>query len=657
MRSPCLFCALIVGAVVLVYGNTLSGGFHYDDYHSIVQNPHIRDLGNAPAFLADPGLFSGDPDKAMYRPLLLLSYALNHAVNEWLGLDGYEVWGYHLVNLLLHAVSACLVGWLGMRLAGSGAAGLAAGLLFAVHPLGGEPVNYISSRSESLAGLFYLLGVSLFVRGGGWRIRVLSWGALGLGLLSKSTVITLPAVLLLYDYLFVSRRQWRVLRSGWWSRHVGYWLIAAGYVGLILHNRFLTRSLGGPVRDAWTQLLTQAEALVYCVRLLLWPVDLSVEHQFFEQGELWSLPVMASLLLCASLLYLVYRLYRGRYDLGFFLSAWGLVVLLPVLVVPLNVLVNERRLYLSCAALCLGLGWLFQCGWAGRWRLCGWAGGRWVLCWLLLGYGLLTHGRNPVWSDELGLWRDAATRAPLMPRAHVHLGNALQRGGDRGGARAAYERALELEPDHRAARTNLGNLFYEAALAETDSARAVQYCLRAAAHYERVLSADSTYREALNNLGSVYLQQGRLAEADRIYHRTIEAHPHFAEAYFNLGQVRVRQGRPRDAEPFYRQALGLQPDAATHYELGNIHAGQGKLAAAAGAYREACLAEPRNTAYLHNLGEVLLGLGEEARTRGDADVQASAWGEARECFRRVLALDPANRRAALRLAQLEERRR
>ena len=634
MRSPCLFCALIVGAVVLVYGNTLSGGFHYDDYHSIVQNPHIRDLGNAPAFLADPGLFSGDPDKAMYRPLLLLSYALNHAVNEWLGLDGYEVWGYHLVNLLLHAVSACLVGWLGMRLAGSGAAGLAAGLLFAVHPLGGEPVNYISSRSESLAGLFYLLGVSLFVRGGGWRIRVLSWGALGLGLLSKSTVITLPAVLLLYDYLFVSRRQWRVLRSGWWSRHVGYWLIAAGYVGLILHNRFLTRSLGGPVRDAWTQLLTQAEALVYYVRLLLWPVDLSVEHQFFEQGELWSLPVMASLLLCASLLYLVYRLYRGRHDLGFFLSAWGLVALLPVLVVPLNVLVNERRLYLSCAVLCLGLGWLFQCGWAGRWRLGGWPGGRWLLGFLLLGYGLLTHGRNPVWSDDFSLWRDAVARAPSMPRARLYLGNAHKDAAQATeaeqprlahwrAAAAAYQRTIELDPDNELAV------------------------------------------RALNNLGSVHFTLQNFEVAEKAYRRAVELNPAYADALINLGNyclvtsrqqaaAATRQKLLAEAVEYYRRALKVSPNHFLAFSnLGTAFQDQGDFDRARQAYEQALYLKPGDAKVLSNLGRLYLVLGERAQRAGEParDLLVRAQRHLEQAIRRNPIL-PESRRALERAQQL-----
>ena len=125
--------ALCIAAVCgLLYANALSGSFHYDDFHSIVDNPHLRSLANVPAFFADPDMFSGDPEKSMYRPLLLLTYAFNYAVG------GYEPWGYLLVNLLLHVLVSVLVALLAERMLVSARAGWVAGMLFAVHPLATE---------------------------------------------------------------------------------------------------------------------------------------------------------------------------------------------------------------------------------------------------------------------------------------------------------------------------------------------------------------------------------------------------------------------------------------------------------------------------------------------------------------------------------------
>ena len=95
---------LLLGIMVAIaYGNSLNGSFHYDDFHSLVTNPHVRSLSNIPDFFVDPGLFSSDSDKAMYRPVLLLSYALNYGLGE------YEVRGYHVFNTIIHFVCSLLV--------------------------------------------------------------------------------------------------------------------------------------------------------------------------------------------------------------------------------------------------------------------------------------------------------------------------------------------------------------------------------------------------------------------------------------------------------------------------------------------------------------------------------------------------------------------
>ena len=141
--------AVLTIVVCATYANSLQGSFQYDDFHSIVRNVSVRDLGNLPAFFTDPETFSADAAKAMYRPVLLSSFALNYA------LHGYDVAGYHAVNVILHLTCVLLLWRLARCLTTTGPA-LAAALLFAAHPLTAEPVNYISSRSELLLGVFFL---------------------------------------------------------------------------------------------------------------------------------------------------------------------------------------------------------------------------------------------------------------------------------------------------------------------------------------------------------------------------------------------------------------------------------------------------------------------------------------------------------------------
>lgn len=612
---------------ILVYGNSLQGSFHYDDFHSLVQNPHIRSLGNIPAFFTRPALFSADPDKAMYRPALLVSYAFNYAAG------GYTVWGYHLFNLALHLGCGLWVWRIGLA-SGCGQGGAwAAALLFFLHPLATEPVNYLSSRSESLAALGWLGAFALFIgqrRGPALLCFVLA-------LLSKEMAITLPLVLWLWE-------RWVMGRQPAWKQHLPLWGAGAVYLGLLFHfgmigaGRFSAGSASP--RGLGTHLWTQVKAGGYYLKLVWMPVGLNVEHQFAMAAHPWHLPVLCSLLLLASLAWLAWRMLPRQY--GFWL-AWAGIALLPATLVPLNVLVNEHRLYLPLAGLALLAG-----------RVAEKLDTRCALV-LLIALGALSFQRNPVWRDELSLWADAARKSPLMPRVHVHLGEAMHQRGWLEEARQEFATALRLDPEHRAARTNLATLDYEVGLAQPDSAVARGYFARAAEEYEQVLKLDPTYKEALNNLGSVYLMLDRVEEANQIYRRAVESSPNLATLHFNLGEVHLRRRDYSAAIASLQRALQLQPDAETYYKLGEAGVGAGDLEAAARAYEQAGRLDRNRADYFSRRGEVLLVLGERSQRSGNSAEGLRQWQEARQCFVRALALEPGHPRAAMRLRQLEER--
>ncbi|MBT4500209.1 MAG: tetratricopeptide repeat protein [Gemmatimonadetes bacterium] len=620
--------AILVACVLLVYANSFEGSFHYDDFHSIAWNPHIRDLGNIPSFFIDPQLFSADPEKGMYRPLLLVTYAINYA------LSGYEVWSYHWVNVGLHLLCSLLVWGIGRRSWGEGWGALGSGLLFALHPLATEPANYISSRSELLAACFFLSAFLLFISRGGKKTGV-ALVCFVAGLLSKSVVITLPAVLLFHDWL---RREKPIA----WGRHLSFWGVGVLYVGVIAWNRFLGDSLGKAPRGLGDQLWTQCKGLVYYLKLLAMPVGLNVEHQFTVASGVGETGVITSFLLLLSLVFFCWRLGKKKELLW---VGWAFVVLMPASLIPLNVLVNEHRLYLPLAGMVLLVG--------ETWR--GWGGmvGRWsglVLLCILAG---LVFQRNLVWEDELSLWQDAAAKSPGMPRVHVHRGNALLERGRRVEAKTAFETALRFDPAHRAARTNLANLFYEAADGERERSR--EYLERAAREYALVLEIDPGYREALNNLGSVSLALGESERARKSFLRLVDLYPNFADGYFNLGLVAAGDGDHREAVVRFKRALELRPEAETLYELGNSHVLLGELERGADAYRQAKRSNGKDVRLANNLGEVLLVLGEKALQSGDGERGGALWREASENFQQVVRQDPQYGRAAERLKQLESR--
>ncbi len=428
---------LFLGVVVAItYGNSLNGSFHYDDFHSLVANPHIRSLTNIPSFFADPALFSSDVDKAMYRPVLLLSYAVNYALGE------YGVSGYHILNTVIHFVCSLLV-WSISRQNGCTTRGAQwAACLFALHPLATEPVNYISSRSELLGACFYLASFRLLATAGS-RASVAAAICFVLGLLSKEMVITLP-------FMVWVQGVWREgPHPAGRTNTIWLWLLSAGYVAWQIWNRFLPTSVSQIPRGLPEQCWTQLKALTLYAKLLLVPVGLNVEYQFSESVSLLDGTVIVSAPMLGTVVVLAWLRVKGDSRLWLF---WALIALLPATVVPLNVLINEHRLYLPLAGLAVLVGKMWP-HWIGK--------GRYSTLWpvLVVLLGAHTITRNTVWESELTLWEDSVAKSPLMARSHVHLGNAQAVSGNRAGAERSFHRALKLESTHRAARTNLANLY------------------------------------------------------------------------------------------------------------------------------------------------------------------------------------------------------
>ncbi|MFH1566776.1 MAG: tetratricopeptide repeat protein, partial [Gemmatimonadota bacterium] len=578
---------LLVGvpALLLAYANTLHNSFHYDDYHSIVENPSIRDLSRAADLLTRPSTFSGMPERAMFRPLVTVSYALNYR------LGGYRVEGYHLVNLGLHLGCSLLVVALGAQLGLGAWPAVAAGLLFGLHPVQAEVVNYISSRSESLAALGYLGSAAAYLR---WRTgrrtgwAVASSASLAAGLLAKATAVTLP--------LAIAAGEAAAARGpGAGKRTVPARLLAAlgclTLAYLVAVRTFAGAALGSPVRPLATQVWTQVKAAPFYAWLAVMPVRLSVEHPFQEAATPWQPAVLAALAALASGAVVAVALWRGRhFRSGLLLLAGAVLVALPASLVPLNVLVNEHRLYLSLAFLsllvveCFGLpgvalsrapggrepGIRGSGGPAGGWGL-------WAAVALAVVFGVLSFQRNRLWQNELTLWGDAVAKAPAAYRAHLHLGGAQEASGDLAAALGSYRRAAELAPQVAETHYDLANGLRLAGRVE-----------EARAAYERSLALAPEFAPALINLAALEQDAGGLGAAEALLGRAARAWPGSAEVQRRLGVVRALQTRPTEAAAAYGRALALDPGMAeAHYNLGNLHFAQGRLAEAAASYRQA----------------------------------------------------------------------
>lgn len=660
-RTNLLAGGALVLAALAAYHNSLDVPFIFDDGPSILGNPSIRHLWPLSGPLSPPDGSGG----VSGRPLVNLSLAVNYA------LGGFEVRGYHVMNLALHALAGLtLWGVLRRTLRQPGLhpdlgdnaepAAWVMALLWTVHPLLTESVVCIVQRTEVLGGLFYLLTFHCFIRAleGGPRER--GWQGLTvavclLGMAAKEIVATAPVLALLYDRTFVSgtfRAAW-VRRKWLYVSMAATWLLLAW---LMLHNQQRGRTVGfGLGVSSWEYLLTQCEALVMYLKLSFWPHPLVVDYGTVLVGgigEVWWQGTLIVALLLGTVAALVRQPKPG------FLGAWFFVILAPSSsFVPLTTqTMAEHRMYLplmAVIALVVGSATV-------------WLGRRAVMGFLVLaiGAGGLTIRRNTDYQDDLTLWRDTVEKSPANSRAHAGLGTAHHDRGNLAEARRHYEESLRLDPASGHKHYNLGLVLDN--LGRTDEAiRYYRETLRlmpqhagahanlavilvqrgqsaeAVPHLEAALVQMPDLTGAYHTLGQALTDLGRLPEAAKAYEQALKLNPRYVEARLNLGILLARLDRLDEARKQLREAVRLRPDVAeAHANLGIVLAETGELEAAAACYREALRLRPGYAKAHYNLGNAFIGL--------------QRWSEAKAEFEAAVREQPDFTEAREMLGKLQE---
>ena len=515
-RSVWVAAGLFVCTAAL-FAPTIDHGFVYDDSHSIVDNTRLRDWQQIPTYFVDPAAFSAMPQAQMYRPILLTTYAVNFA------LDGPR--GFHLVNVLLHAAAAVLLWYLLGSLGFTLSVALSSAVLFAVHPLATEPVNYISSRSSSLSAL-WLLAAAIAISGprrSFQPLRMAAWTLMGV--LTKATGVVIAPLI-----------GWYLLTAGQLRR----WRLILGSVVVSLLYLSYTRSIVGramldPVRDYVAQWSTQLKTLPFYLHTMSMPTRLSIEPQFCVSSGPFSIVVAASMFLVLSAGAIIWQMRHKDWRLSFG-AGWFLLALLPTLLVPLNILVNEHRLYVALPGAIICLAVLLTPlprvrSWLALTAI--------ILC-------LLTIQRNQDWASPNTIWEASIARGPLMPRAHINLGKVLLEQGQYEEAIKTTLVGLNLDP-------GLARGHYNIATANLHLRRLAE----AIASFERALEIDPQMMEAWNNLGNTYKELGRFEEAVDAYRRALIVTPS-GSIYHNLGSTFLAACRYDSASNYFDKALRHQ---------------------------------------------------------------------------------------------------
>ena len=430
--SPVL---ILAGTVAVVYLNSFRGAFQFDDYLVIVDNAGVHSWS---AFLA--GLPRG------IRPLLKFTYTLN-----WT--SGLGLFGFHLVNVALHAANAVLLFLLASRVVGtSGFAALLSALLFAVHPVQTEAVTYICGRSVSLMAFFYLGSLLAYLRGRERRSRSLLYLASPILFLlataSKEVALTLPFALVLCEAV---RRE----RTGWeevFRAQAVHWVLLGSLAVLFIAHAGYGRLLEVcfDIRGAADNLSTQLHGIPYLLSRLFLPHALNFDPDLPVFSG-WSTVLLPEALLLSALLAAGFIGLWKRSAAGFGIL-WFFLHLVPTnSFIPRFDVANERQLYLSSWGLFLALAY-------GADLLRERCGARWVTAvavLLVVALGGFTVSRNAVYRSQVALWEDTARKSPGKARVQNNLGYSYELAGRFKEAEAAYLKALLTDPGYSLARWNL----------------------------------------------------------------------------------------------------------------------------------------------------------------------------------------------------------
>jgi tetratricopeptide (TPR) repeat protein len=576
-----------------VYANTLRNGFALDDIHIILNNPMIRSLGDVPALFAADYL---EPlDSRYYRPLTMTSYALSYAAG------GAQPVGYHVVNVLLHALNSLLVLALFRCITTDRSVAAAGAFLFAAHAVHSEVVANATGRGELLSSGLFLTSLLCYVRSGGLPSgRLLGTGLLAYAaaLLCKESAITLVGVLLLYDFVFLpgSEIRWgpriaRVVRARW-KIYAAYLSVSLAYLGvraLVLEPggpSSFTPHLNNPLIElplVW-QVVNALQVAFRYLWLLLFPLHLSSDYSFNQiplitsLASPWGYAVVA---LSAASLWGVIRLHRiskpAFFAVGFALATFSIA---SNLVVSIGTIMAERLLYLPSIGFCLAAALavrglcerLFADARLARGVFAG------VVAVVVILNGYRAHLRGADWfSNEtlpladlktspgsakihynvavvlftreqrerdaaLGHVRRALEIEPEYPKALLLLGHVLITQGERAGEIEAYERALRAGIKDAGLYNNLGYLIAED---RSDVARGIQLI-------EKAVELEPENPSYLDSLGWAYFQVGRAEEAYELIARSLAIDPEGASAASwrtHLAEVARALGRPPPAPP------------------------------------------------------------------------------------------------------------
>jgi tetratricopeptide (TPR) repeat protein len=563
---------VLLFVVVLVYGNSLSGRFIWDDRVLIVDNPLIRDHRNFQQVFRSE--LHPQTHTNYYRPLQTISFKTDYALYK------LRPFGYHLTNLLLHLLAGIFLFLFLQDITQKNFLPFAASLLFLVHPIQTEAVSYISGRADLLVALFSLVSMFCYTKA---RLPdrhrdpfcllfyMTSMVFAVLALLSKETAIVLPLMILGVTLFMLKDKRKTLERVGpFFGIVLAYGFLRMTFLNFAAGDPFLTKK-GFAVFDInlVSRTLSFLKTLVLYLGALFIPINLHMERLVpFEKIYIFHWLGLGSCLALFLFSIVLARSDRQKRNLLIFSAYWFFIWLLPQSSFVFPQVAADHFLYLPSIGVFLTLA-------LGIDMLDNQYKKSLTLFLLFIIYGTSTVFYNTQWRQELPFFLRTARLSPYSFRAHDSLALLYLKTHET--EKAIHEYKLIIDPYGNAADQedlevfarqawqeptfwgrrelvslafyNLGVIFNEEQK-EGDAIQAYGYALK----------INPQLKTAYNNLGLIYEKRGMPAQAEESYKKAIGLDNQYAQAYNNLAELYAKKGDLKKAIFLWKKALEIKPD-------------------------------------------------------------------------------------------------
>jgi protein O-mannosyl-transferase len=543
---------LVLAAVALAYANHFENGFHFDDFHTVNNNPYIRSLHNAKLFFTDPTTFSVLPANRTYRPLVTLSLAFDY----WLG-GGLKPLYFHLdmflwfagqlvlMFLLFRAIGIATVGRAKPAVLGKvDIAALFAVALYGLHPAMAETVNYIIQRGDLYSTMLVVASLALYVLKRDLRRFGIYLLPLALALITKQPAAIFPAILFAYVLLFEEPGRPRDTLVACLPS------LAVVAAMLWLQTRMMPATFTPGIISAHDYIVTQPWVALHYFLMFFAPVALTADSDQTAFTTIFNPEGIMGMLFLGALALAIWRTARRpEWRPVSFGLAWFLLSLVPTSVYRLSELENDHRMFLPFVGLALAAGGCALLLIRNRVRIPAALTAAALTILAVCAWG--THQRNRVWRDEESLWRDVASKSPRNGRGLMNYGLTLMAKAQNAEALSYFQRALEFTPNYFILEINLA-IVYGELHQDADAER----------HFRRAMQLAPNDEQPPFYYGRWLMTRGRIAEAIPQFQTSIVHNRDYLDPRYALMQAYTDVGMQPLAKSLAADTLQMAPGDA-----------------------------------------------------------------------------------------------